>query len=114
MTVIKTDQVITFDCDDTIILWHTANPDVTIVDPYDGVNHNLEIHQRHVKLLTDHFHRGYHVVVWSANGYMWAEAVVKALGIESYVHTVMSKPLKYVDDLHANEFMGARIYLENK
>lgn len=114
MLVNHNDQVIVFDVDDTLVMWRTNNHNLTVVDPYDGSNQKLEIHARHVKLLTDHFHRGYQVIVWSAAGSRWAEAVVMALKLEPYVHVVMGKPIKYVDDLVANEFMGSRIYLDNK
>lgn len=49
--------------------------------------------------------------MWSAGGGEWAEAVVKALGLEKYVDLVMNKPSWYYDDKEAKDWMGKRIYL---
>ena len=53
--------------------------------------------------------RGLSVIVWSQRGYDWAEAVVKALELNDIVEAVMSKPLRYYDDIDAKDFMGSRI-----
>lgn len=50
-------------------------------------------------------------MVWSAGGGDWAEAVVKALGIEEMVDIVMSKPSWYYDDKPCEDWMGKQIYL---
>jgi len=71
----------------------------------------LTPHNGHIKILKDRKARGSFIVVWSAGGYAWANAVVKALGLEEYVDLVMTKPHAYVDDKQAAEIMGERIYL---
>ena len=52
--------------------------------------------------------QGFSIVVWSAGGEDWAEAFVKAVGLEPYVTAVVSKPQAYYDDLPCEEFMGKR------
>lgn len=115
--VIKSESIMYWDCDDTLVLWTDAPQSlkegefVDIIDPYDEKNVRLKIHYPHVKLLKNKFNRGTTVVVWSSNGYRWAEAVVNALGLQSYVHLIQSKPQAYVDDLTAGEILGERVYL---
>lgn len=55
--------------------------------------------------------RGYEVIVHSANGWKWAEEVIKVLKLEEYVDEVATKPLKYIDDLPADQWM-TRIFIE--
>lgn len=110
-------MVIMFDVDDTLVMHEISEEmpgDVYVKDPYDNKDNLLRTHERHVKLLKDFKARGYTVCVWSAAGAPWAKAVVDALKLEEYVDIVMSKPLKYVDDLPANEILGSRLYLNEK
>lgn len=107
------EHVIAFDCDDTLVMHSTHVPhDLKIADPYNkGHEVSVRIHKKHVKLLKDHFARGYYVMVWSHGGYEWAKAVVVALGLQDYVHHIMAKPSKMVDDLTAAENFPTVIYL---
>lgn len=45
------------------------------------------------------------MVVWSAGGWDWAEAVVKTLKLENFVDLVISKPTWTYDDLQPSEFI---------
>lgn len=91
-----------FDIDDTLIQWSDDGSDrledyVTIecrgrVDKYLINRYNVE----HLIKLSN---RGHGIVVWSAGGSDWAEAVVKGLGIEKYVDVVAPKPTYYIDDI---------------
>lgn len=56
--------------------------------------------------------RGCYIIVWSQSGEAWADAVVKALGLEEYVNQTMPKPTSYGDDLPAEIWMQHQIYLE--
>ena len=108
------EHVVCYDCDDTLVMWHKDVNDVYVKDPYDNAEVLLKRHEKHIKLLKDHKARGYYVCVWSAGGYMWAKAVVKALELENYVDHIMAKPLTIVDDLPVEAWMGKRVYLEDK
>lgn len=119
MEVVKNEMVIMVDCDDTLCMWseHHTQPHegaLDFLDPYDGKTVYLKPHTTHIELVKQFKHRGYHVIIWSGAGYMWAEAVVKRLGLEKYVDQVMTKSTKYIDDLHADEILGSRIYLKYK
>lgn len=106
---------IMFDVDQTLIMWDNALFDtnsICIVRP-DTKRHNYVLpHIEHIELLKQHHHRGYWVTVWSASGTAWAVAVVEALELKEYVNEVRTKPLKFVDDLQANEILGTRVYIE--
>ncbi len=72
-------------------------------------------HLQHVKLLKAYKTQGYTVIVWSAQGYEWAQAAVNALNLNNIVDFKMSKPLKYVDDLKGPEgVIGSRVYIPFK
>jgi len=66
-----------------------------------------------INLLKDMHTRGRTIVVWSQAGYLWAEAVVHALELCNFVHYVAEKPIAYIDDLEASNFMGQRIFLHD-
>lgn len=121
MKIVRHEQIIAFDIDDTLVFYEpesvtekSALKPVMITDPYDESLIKAYAHNSHIKLLKDKKARGAYILVWSQSGYRWAEAVIMALGLQSYVDQVMSKPTAYVDDLPCNEWMGARIYLSGK
>lgn len=107
---------IMFDVDQTLILWdqpkNSKNIGITRVET--GRINKVTPHTEHIELLKQHHYRGYHVTVWSASGTTWALAVVDALGLTGYVDEVRTKPLKFVDDLQADEVLGTRIYIPFK
>lgn len=114
MKVINSEMNIYVDVDDTLVIWGKSMPNervIAIKDPYDGTEHLLKPHAGHIKVLKDRKARGAIIHVWSANGYKWAEAVVRALQLEQYVDYVQSKPILYIDDLEAHEILGERLYL---
>lgn len=114
MQIVKTETNIYFDVDDTLVIWGKVKEGekcVIVTDPYDGSQHYLKPHLGHLKILRDRKARGATIHVWSAGGWQWAQAVIKALNIEQYVDFVLSKPTMYVDDLEAHEILGERLYL---
>lgn len=74
----------------------------------------LKPHKKHIEQLKLHKLRGHTVIVWSAGGWEWAEAVVRALKLEQYVDLVIEKPMWFYDDLMPNEFMGKRYYMKDE
>jgi hypothetical protein len=115
MIVFKTDQMVTYDCDDTLVMWglDDKSKNIQIEDPYiKGLSNFVTPHERHIEMMKKHKARGFTVVVWSADGVEWAEAVVKALKLEEYVDAVFGKPSMYVDDLHCELWMGNRVYIK--
>jgi hypothetical protein len=109
---IKNEMVCTFDVDETLVL-ERPKPgcNVEILNPYTDVNEYRLVHEKHVKLLKHMYGRGRFIIVWSGNGAEWAEAVVDALDIRKHVHLVMTKPICFVDDMPAEQWMNNRVYL---
>lgn len=118
MQVAPSEITIFFDVDDTLIMWdeNCTQPfdgSIRMVCPHDGMVTFHRVHERHVGFLKKQKAKGYSVIVWSASGTAWAEAVVKKLGLEDYVDFVMSKPIKWVDDLpNPEHLVGRHIYLD--
>lgn len=109
---IENEMIIYFDCDDTLVMYNVNGKKLDFVDPYSKENISLVPHKKQIKLLKDFKARGYKVVVWTAAGAIWAKEVVNKLKLNNYVDLIISKPLKYVDDLPAQEILGSRIYLK--
>ena len=66
----------------------------------------------HVMFLKHCKNRGDLVVLWSKNGFSWAQEIAKKLGIENYVDYCMSKPTRHIDDKETlNEIVGDRVFL---
>jgi len=116
MKVFENEYVVAFDVDDTLVMWDEPSQPgvgkVSFVDPYDGSFHYLTPHKKHVDLLKKYKARGMMVMVWSAGGAKWAEAVLMTLKLTEFVDVVMTKPSKFVDDLQAHEVLGQRVYLK--
>ncbi len=101
-----------FDCDDTLVTTADDEGPNTIWLNVPGTTHRglFRVIQSHVNALKAHKIRGHQVVVWSQGGSDWAEAVVKGLGLESYVDLIVPKPHWFFDDLKPEEFMDRRFY----
>lgn len=115
MKTIVSEQIIMWDVDQTLVVWgpiKKGDKIVHITCPYSGKQETLRIHLGHVKILKDRHARGATNIVWSAGGYQWATAVVKALSLQPYVHLTLSKPIMYVDDKPASAILGEHLYLQ--
>jgi hypothetical protein len=97
---VKDGGVYASDVDDTLIMWR-------IPEGYEGELVETEVfgfkdkgipNKPAIEHLKKMKARGYSVVVWSAGGSDWAEAVVKALKLEEYVDVVMPKIDFHLDD----------------
>lgn len=112
MQVIDNDHVACFDVDDTLINWYwgydleLARQEGLTLEISDGKFSNSVVpNKNHIELLKRYKGKGKTIIVWTAAGYEWGKRVVEALGLTEYVDFVMTKPEKYVDDLHADEWM---------
>jgi hypothetical protein len=116
MKVIENEVHVMFDVDDTLVMhgYDNSPNKIEVEDPYSETLITVVPHELHIKVLKDQRARGFYITVWSAGGYKWAEAVVKALKLEEYVDEVRTKPMKFVDDLEAGDVLGQRIYLTFK
>src|SRR5690554_3670238 len=116
MRVIESERVTVVDCDDTLILWDKSeyDPESYITISAHGHDSVVVPHEANIKLFKKFAKLGYTMIVWSQSGYAWAEAVVKALGLEDMVTLCMSKPRYYFDDIPCEEWMGPRIWRDPK
>lgn len=114
MIVFKTNQLVAYDCDETLVMWNKGELySIPIDDPFiKGIINFVQPNEKHIELMKKHKARGFTVIVWSAQGVEWAEAVVKALKLEEFVDAVFSKPSAYVDDLPVTEWIGPRVYIK--
>jgi len=101
-------QIVYFDVDDTLIIWientHPDAEEAIVINDSAGSTLTLPI-KENIEKLKAHFALGDTIVVWTQGGAEWAEAVVKAYGLESFVHLCLGKPELAYDDLAPNEWM---------
>ena len=110
-------RVVTFDVDDTMLMWepekyeHTPEELLCFTDEY-GQWHLLP-HVNHVMFMRKLKQQGYGIVLWSAAGTDWAEKAAEMLKIEDLVDVCMSKPEFAVDDLlEAKRIIKSVIWLD--
>lgn len=116
MIVLKSDNLLFFDVDDSLVLWgkkeDPTDEEIQINDVYmPDTKITLIKHKRNIELLQRNKGQGRTIVVWSAGGVFHAEEVIKALGLEDYVDLIMAKPTQYVDDLDIADWGCKRVYL---
>lgn len=117
MIVESRESTIWIDVDDTLVIWGKSPEEypngLWIPNPHylDESPKYLVPHEGHIRILKDRKARGSAIIVWSAGGNLWAETIIKALGLEAYVDYIFTKPHAYIDDKTADEFMKERIYL---
>lgn len=115
MKVIKNENVVPCDIDDTILMWDnpTVNGPGKLPIQFAGRTVYLTPHNYHVDLLKTYKERGYYIVFWSANGWAHAQRAVKALGLQDLADGesghIQSKPCKYMDD-NPDNILGPRVY----
>lgn len=132
MIVLSSHNSVHFDVDDTLVLWSPTPEEkekygIEITCPGSKIlkdDGTLDVgpswieylvpHFVHIEQVKKHKARGHTVVVWSAGGWEWAEAAVKALSIENYVDVVMSKPDWAYDDLAPEAYMPKSQYMKNE
>lgn len=120
MKVIKGENNILWDVDNTLVLWdknHSVPHKDTIefINPYSFEKVYLRPHKVHIRIMKEYKGRGFTNIVASAGGVQWAEAVIKALDLESYVHYVMTKPNRHFDDKEDKEsIIGVRLFFKDE
>ena len=117
MKVLRVDNITEFDVDNTLVIWPKNNPNEkkpgTIAFEYGDEIVYLYPHKPHIRFLKHCFVRGDYVEVWSLNGFLWAEQVIKKLKIQKYVSSARAKASRHVDDTHnIEEIVGGRIFMK--
>lgn len=109
MQVISQERVF-IDVDSTLIFNHQGNIKVS----YYGQERFVRPHLEHIAFLKSLKSRGYHITVWSGNGYAWCQTIIKALELESYVDECSTKPFKVVDDKPVTDWMPNVVYIDEQ
>lgn len=117
MIVTYNENIIPFDCDDTIVKWNkdpkkNKKGRVKFKDPYSKYTYYLKPMVGNIELLQKYKGRGFYIILWSAAGVKWAETIAKNLKLEKYIDEIKTKPCKYVDDAPVEKWFGHRVYLK--
>ena len=116
MKLLASELPIAIDVDETLVgkMYFTRPPhdQKYLRLDYYGTPVYVRPNLHHIAFLKACKARGYDITVWSGNGYQWAKAVIVRLNLEPYVAYVASKPILYVDDKDAPEWMR-RVYIES-
>ena len=87
------------DVDETLVLWKDDPTDLqNSVIPVANGNLVVRFHKRHIQLVKQFYVIGWNVIVWSQGGSDHAEHIVKACGLENYIHAILPKPEVVMDD----------------
>lgn len=109
MKVLKHEMIVYVDVDSTLVMYpdnpKEFDPQLLPFDFHGITKYNLRPHEKHIDILKSLSVRGHHIVVHSKNGWAWAEHVVRMLLLTAYVDEVRSKPITYIDDAPADEWM---------
>lgn len=97
-----------FDVDNTLVYSVTEFPFAVGTKVSIG-GRTWVIEDVHVDAIRDFHARGHTIILWSAGGSEWCQAVAEALDIEDYVWACLSKPTWYFDDCPAERFMPQNI-----
>jgi len=114
---VKNGNVFASDVDDTLVIWNIPlNYTGELVKiPTNGFTEECIPNRFAIEYLKKMKRRHYSIVVWSAGGSDWAEAVVKALGLEDYVDVVMPKIDDHLDDVKdPRDKIGRWAYIDPK
>lgn len=122
MKVLRDKHTIFFDVDDTLIIHRgipegAEHPDlIEFKDPYHpDKNHTVKAlkHRLHCLMLKRMPLRGRAVYVWSHSGVEYAEAAIKALGLEECITAIIPKPETICDDKNMEDWGVSNIYQGN-
>lgn len=118
MKVHRNEVVFAVDVDGTLVSlkkYSAYDKNVLAVhNPYVNEDRYLRVHKSHVQIVKEMLGRGRLVLVWSASGFGWAEATVKALGLNHKNLVVMTKPIGHMDDLDCTHWMGNRLFIKDE
>ena len=102
-----------YDVDGTLVFWNVpegyAGPTVHITahNAYSkmDIDKAVAVNVPMIENLKGNKQTGCHILVWSQGGHQWAEAVIKALGLEEFVDVIVDKPSVIYDDLEPSAWM---------
>ena len=83
---------------------------LTLISPKTGNPFRVRPIWTHVSQLIQQRLKGLNIVVWSAGGSDWAEAVVNGLFLDDFVDVIMTKPDFLYDDSKPKDLMGRHFF----
>lgn len=104
----------TCDIDYTLLEWGVdTGRIVDFKDPYTGEMKKVGVNESNLRVLTNWLERGATIQVFSRSGRRWAAAALDALDLDHENLVVSNKPLFYIDDKPASNWMGEQVYLKH-
>jgi len=105
-----------FDVDRTLLMWgYSTKPGSnTVPITCEGRTFHLVPHKKHIEQIKAHWARGMTVIVWSAGGDQWADAVVRSLGLTKYVTLALAKPKWCFDDQPVEKYMPPSDFIKDE
>lgn len=116
MKLIENNNITTFDIDSTLLLYKDIRVKTKnkVELMYGGEVIYLTVHKMHVMFLKHCKERGDFVILWSKNGWQWAQHVANVLELNDHVDLIMSKPTRHVDDKKdLSSIVGDGIWIED-
>lgn len=113
MRINESELIVEVDVDETLINVPTPQQPASSFDYYGTMVHRRKNFD-HIDLIRSYKQRGYYIIVHSANGWRWAKEVVNELSLNEFVDEIRTKPIKYVDDKPADQWMQRVFIGENK
>lgn len=108
----KTTKCVDVDIDSTLVMWDVSEyPDlrrikVNVVDTANpDYDTELGVNQKNVNLVKKLAKIGYAMHFQSRSEWDWVVAVLKKLDLYRYAASIRTKPLYYIDDKPADEWM---------
>jgi hypothetical protein len=102
------------DCDDTLVFMEPLpgkKMGRKVWMDHFGYHRGIYVHEAHVALIKEFATRDIGIFVWSHGGIRWAKAVVKALGLEKFVHVIPKATDWILDDKPPVEWLGKLLYI---
>lgn len=116
--ITKNNNVTCFDCDDTLVIWpkdYSEPGPGRIEFDYGSEKVYLIPHSYHIIFAKHCFNRGDHVIIWSANGWAWAEQVAQKTGLNNHYRQILTKPVRHVDDKQSlSSICGNQVFIPNE
>ncbi len=117
MREVTSDTTFCIDVDETLIMWVDdikPTPKEAVEFNFYGQKIYAIPHEDHIRLMKASVARGRNTIVWSGNGKDWVKEVLTKLDLANLDVLVMTKPVGYLDDSPAQNWMGQKVYLTSK
>lgn len=112
--VIKSEMVVMVDVDNTLVRDPVAGEQADLHVEHECLGGPKMVHWDHVNYVRSLHKRGFHVEVWSGNGWDWAVSVLKRIDLYDFVDQIKSKPVFFLDDRGPGGILGTGVFIETR